>query len=214
MKLRFMSPPFRPRRSSFVWRILCLMVLQELQDKFFERVWSSIWKRPKGFQSQITLKIGDFIETGRSWWSCQQEARGSLTWRRVRRSRLGRSHFFCLSCDASGDPTQQFLSSEVTTRYSGTQVLLDSSSDTSQTSHKNRRQMDAAMRVKQWNVHAALPGFFMGFMSLRCLIVCFHDSVRTLHFMAFRLVSQPCVRWYSQCKKRFRKYPCALHCET
>ena len=41
--------------------------LQELQDKFFERVWSSIWKRPKGFQSQITLKIGDFIETGRSW---------------------------------------------------------------------------------------------------------------------------------------------------
>ena len=38
----------------------------------------------------------------------------------------------------------------------------------------------------------------MGFISLTRLygfMVCFHDSVGTLHFMAFRLVSQQCVRW-------------------
>jgi len=70
----------------------------------------------------------------------------------------------------------------------GTQVLLGTlrfkcSSDASQASHKKleaKWDRCGGERVKR---PCPLRGFY-GF------VVCFHDSVRTLHFMAFRLVSQ------------------------
>ena len=73
--------------------------LQELQDKFFERVWSSIWKKPKGFQSQVTL------ENWRLHRHRQKLMELSARGKRVPDLEACQT---VTPCDASGDPTQQF----------------------------------------------------------------------------------------------------------